>query len=652
MSSSTIVDRISTLLDNAPPFDRLPPGLRRELISDVSIEYFTPGEVIIEHAATNHPGLYVVESGLVRLMDVVSQRLIGKAGEGEHFGSFGLIKGGMAIYEAKAVDPTVCALLRAERFHRLYERYEEFAAYFDSEFRMYVRRMGSAMDVSGAHLLFSRGLSQLTHRKLVSCGPDLSVRDAAALMMDRGVDSIVVVDGGRVAGILTGSDLREFVVGERAAEDVPVRRVMSSPVVTISSDASMYDAIMTMITERVHRIVMIAPEGRGAKEGLGAPVTVLTDRDIAHFRGNDPVATTRRIDHASSVDELANIRGATHEHLLNLYRQGALPEMLNRMMMVFYDRLVLRVLTLAERDLRASRSDHVDVSWAWIRLGSGGREEMALNSEQHNALIYSDLPSSDEAVRAEAWFNQLAERVNDALTACGFTPSEYVARDARWRQSLRAWKRTYREWILESDEALLAPTPIFFDLRCVYGDASLVRTLMDDIFDALNVQAMDESRTFLRMMAAHAIEHRPSTSLLRKVLDRVGEGRNTFDVREGGIRPIVDAARVLALEARYFESTNTFDRLRHASRDLEELGDSVEDALEAYQYLVDFRLESQLRAVEAGDRPVNQIDASSLNKMQQRLLRNAFSRADDLQDALARRYDLSRKWLSREQLGF
>lgn len=638
MSTSTIIDRLSALLERTPPFNALPQDEREAILSDVSIEYFNAGEVIIEQGVSTHPGLYIVESGMVRLMDVAQQRLIDKAGEGEHFGSFGLVKGGSAIYEAKAVDPTVCALLRGDRFQRLYEQYGDFAAYFDSDLRMYVRRMGSSMDVTGGHLLFSRSLNQFMHRQLVTCESGLSARRAALLMKREGVDSLLVMQGEKLLGILTDSDIRNGIVGRGESVDTPIRKVMSAPAVTIPSDATLYESMMKMLSERVHKLVLVDP--REPQK----PVGVMTDRDIAHFRALDPVATTSRIENASSVAELATIRTATSEQLLNLYRQGALPEMLNRIMMVFYDRLVLRVLRLVEEKLRDDEADlTVGLNWAWMRIGSGGREEMALNSEQHNALVYADPSSDDEAARADKWFDRIADGVNEALEVCGFKPSEYVARDPRWRQPLRAWKREFRQWILQSDEKSLAPTPIFFDLRSVFGDRSLVLRLKEDIVDALNVQAMDETRTFLRLIAGHAMEFRPPTSLVRKMLDRVGEGR--FDVREGGIRPIVDAARVLALEVRYLESTNTFDRLRRARREISELSRVIDDALEAYQYLVDFRLESQLKAVEAGDPPVNQIDPTALNKMQQRLLRDAFSRAADLQDALARRYKLGRKWL-------
>lgn len=646
MSSSTIVDRLSDLLAASAPFDVLTEDTRQDLLSDVSIEYYGAGEKIIDQGATAHPGLFIVESGMVRLMDVVSQRLVGKVGEGEHFGSFGLIKGGAAIYEAKAVEPTVAAVLHAERFQTLYDQHEAFAAHFDGEIRLYMRRIGSTLDVSGAHVLFNRSLSQFVHRPLVSCPHSTSCRAAAAQMDRYGVDAIVVTRGEKPVGIATNTDLRRLIASASTGPEAAVGTIMSTPAVTIGTDASVFDAMMMMLSNGLRHLVMVDPEQ------ARCPVGVLTDRDVSHVRGQDPVATLGRIDHALSTDELAAMRTSTHEHLLNLYRQGAMPEMLNRIMMLLYDRLVLRVLTLVESTLRdAPDAEPVDLSWAWIRLGSGGRREMALNSAQHNALVYAEPRDDAERARADAWFNRLAEGVNDALTACGFTPSEYVARDPRWRKSVREWKRTFREWVLEADEASLSSTPIFFDLRCVFGDATLVEVLKEDLTDALNVQAMDESRTFLRLLAAHAVEFRAPAGLLRNVLDRMGEGRHTIDVRDDGIRPIVDAARVLALENRYVESTNTFDRLRTIAGEMDDLTATVDDALEAYQYLVDFRLESQLKAVEAGDPPVNHIEATTLNKMQQRLLRDAFSRAADLQNVLVRRYRLGRKWRSRDQLG-
>src|SRR5690606_25235674 len=154
---------------------------------------------------------------------------------------------------------------------------------------------------------------------------------------------------------------------------------------------------------------------------------------------------------------------------------------------------------------------------------------------------------------------------------------------------------------------------------------------------------MDHARNFLALMARHALEKTPPLSLFRRfVLQKSGEYRNMFDIRERGVLPVVNAARLLAIELRYFDSTNTFDRLRYSSEQIPELSKLLQSAIEAYRHLVDYRLEDQLRAFESGEAPDNHIDPFTLRKVQQNLLRNVFSVVAELQDALNKRYLSSR----------
>src|SRR5690606_17191361 len=206
MSTSTIVGRLRSLLENTAPFDLLAESVREEILTDISVEYFQPGEAVLEQGRMVQKGLYIVESGVVRLMDMETQRLLDKCGEGEFFGSFNLIKSGALIYEAKAVKPPVCAGIRTDRFQRLLQEYEEVEAFFQRDIKRYVRHIDKEMDVSGAHLLFSRRLSQYPHRRVVTCGPDASAADAARLMRDNSVDSVVVQQDGRLLGIVTDGD--------------------------------------------------------------------------------------------------------------------------------------------------------------------------------------------------------------------------------------------------------------------------------------------------------------------------------------------------------------------------------------------------------------------------------------------------------------
>lgn len=640
MTSSSILERIQTLLKQTKPFGDLPDDVRGSLLSDITIEYFQDGDVIIEQGSTTHRGLYIVESGTVRIMNVDDQHLLKKCGEGDQFGAFPIIKRGASIYEAKAVEPTVCALLSTKRFVQLLDEQEVVSSFFENDIQQYLRRMETYVDVGGAHLLFSRRLEELGLPTPITCEPEHVVRDVARLMTKNNTDAVLVKNSGRLVGILTDSDIRRRVVGKELPYDTPVRKIMSRPVATITSDASLFDAVMRMLDRRVNRLVVIRKEGR-----VYEPLGILTDRDIAHFRGKDPLATAAHIDHLKSPTQLTSIREEVNEQLQSLFEQGVSPEQLGRLVATLYDRFAVRAIEMIEREMRASSSlQSPNLSWVWLRLGSSGRQETVLNSEQHNALLYDNPSTEKEAELAAIWFRHLAERVSETLSLWGFPMSDLIASDPRYCKSLTDWKRQFREWILQAGYQGVEESLRFFDLRSIYGKTDLLRTLKQHIEDALNVQAFDSDRHFLKLMAEHAMSYSPPRTFFeRYVRPRTGEGNVPYDLRVRGILPVVEIARVLAIDLRYLESTNTFDRLRFAMVRLPEIRGVLEAALDAYRNMVDLRLEHQLNQVEGGAVPTNEIDVSSLSRLQQQFLHRSSSAVTELQEAIAKRYRITRK---------
>ncbi|MDX1531266.1 MAG: cyclic nucleotide-binding domain-containing protein, partial [Rhodothermales bacterium] len=176
---SSITERLAGLLERTAPFDHLSREERKDLIGDMTLEIFEPGEVILQQGTDIHRALYVVESGLVRLMNAEENRLIDMCGEGSQFGSYGLIQGGILPYEARAVEPTVCALLSADHFRALLKENDEFKNYFDEDIKRYVRTLDTDLDASGAFLLFDTALSSLLRGPAVTVEADATVREAA-----------------------------------------------------------------------------------------------------------------------------------------------------------------------------------------------------------------------------------------------------------------------------------------------------------------------------------------------------------------------------------------------------------------------------------------------------------------------------------------
>ncbi|MDQ4105694.1 MAG: DUF294 nucleotidyltransferase-like domain-containing protein, partial [Actinomycetota bacterium] len=516
MKNSIVADRISNLLATAPAFDRLPKGECRRLLGKVILRYFDPDEVIVAQGTTDHDFLYIIESGCVRLKEKDSGRLVDEYGEGDIFGNYGLMRGGPLPFEVRAVEPTVCVLLAARDFRELYDKHESFAAFFDKNLRDYTEDEGPGFDVTGSRLLFGTTIGELVGRGPVICTPRATAREAAQSMRDENSDSVVVTDGNRVLGILTDIDLRNEVVANGAPPETPVEELMHRNALRLSADAPVFQALMEMMQQQTYHVVVSESREPGARL-LG----VISDKDISRAQGNSPAFMTERVEQTNSPEDLYRIRGEIDKLLIRLERQGVKPKDLVTINTELNDHLMKRLVVLVEEELRKERPElYADLPWVWLSLGSEGRGEMSLLTDQDNALLYADPASDEEAERAEEWFRTLAWRANEVLAEAGFALCEgdIMARNPKWRQSLSDWKETFRDWILTPDADVLVPASTFFDLRGLYGEMSLVEDLKISIF-----QTLEQERRFLPFMAQNALANRPPLSFFRRfVLERSG----------------------------------------------------------------------------------------------------------------------------------
>ncbi len=635
MRNSIVADRISSLLGSTPAMDRLPEDERRRLLGKVNLRYFGPDEVILDQGATAHEFLYVIESGYVRLTEKGSGRLVDEYGEGDIFGNYGLMKGGPLPFEVRTVEPTVCVLIWAKDFRGLYEKYEEFAAFFDKDLRGYTEDGGPGFDASGARLLFGTTIGELVERGPVVCSPNATAREAAQSMRDENADSVVVMEDGRVLGILTDIDLRNKIVAEDAPPETPVDGLMHRNALRLAADAPVFQALMEMMQHQTYHVV-VSESPEDGSDVLG----VISDKDISRAQGNSPAFMTERVERTNSPEDLYGIRGEIDKLLIGLERQGVKPKDLVTINTELNDHLMKRLVALVEAEMQQENPElYVDLPWAWLSLGSEGRGEMSLLTDQDNALLYADPADDEEAERAEEWFRALAWRTNEVLAEAGFALCEgdIMARNPKWRQSLGGWKETFRGWILTPDADVLVLASTFFDLRGLYGEMSLVEDLKRSIF-----QTLEKERRFLPFMVQNALGNRPPLSFFRRfVLERSGEYRHTFNIKRRGLRPLVDAARILAIELRYLDPANTVDRFEHIAKEMPGMASTVENALDAYNYLDERRFIHHLRAIERGEKLDNQINPSDLNNTQQNMLKVVFATVQEVQEALARRYGIN-----------
>lgn len=629
--ASSIFDRITALLAESEPFDVLSDEERQSLLQKMTLEIYAPGEVILQQGDDIHRALYVVEAGLVRLAEAESGRTVDMCGPGSKFGSYGLVQGGSLPYEARAVEQTSCALIAAESIQDLLKRNEAFKAYFDADIKRYVRTLDDNIDASGAFLLFDTTLETVLRAEAPTVEVGATVREAAQRMATSDVDAVVVVQNNVPVGVVTEGDVVERVVAAGGDTEQPVMGLVERPPIALRADERLFDAVRTMMKNRVRRIVVVDGD-TGRLRGL------LTAEDVSHYRGLDPVATTERLERAQSVEELAALRADSNRRLYRLYHQGVHSEDLLDVVTEVDDQLKRQVLRTVERTLRDEMGAEAvyDGPWAWLTFGAAGRRESVLRAWQDNGLVYAD-PAPADADRAAAYYEALATRAVAALRTCGYGDPEngIDASSEAFRQPLSAWQAAYDAWASGADAEATARAALCFDLRVLYGESDLGEALRQAIQGHL---PNDRLAQILARQGTRA--DLPLSTFGRIEVEEV-DGRTGLDVRTRVIQPIVRMARALALDAGYLASANTFDRLRQVAQSGHPLAASAKALVPSFTTLVDFHLRGQMQAAEVGEPPSDLLDPDALHKSQQNLLKETLKSVQSVQSDVRKHYRLS-----------
>jgi CBS domain-containing protein len=293
-----------------------------------------------------------------------------------------------------------------------------------------------------------------------------------------------------------------------------------------------------------------------------------------------------------------------------------------------YDGLTRRIIELA------APRHALPARWCWLALGSEGRLEQTLATDQDNALIFEAGGAAD-AVRAALL--GFADEVNRGLDACGIPlcKGDIMARNPRWCLTLDEWRQRFDDWIRNPQPEALLNAAIFFDFRAVAGDAVLAGELREAVLGQAG-----ENTAFLRALAGNALSVRPPLGLLGDIAtDDSSRFPGTLDLKGYGTRPIVDAARTIAL-ARGLAATGTAARLRAAAAAGVLPAPEAAAAIDAFHYLQALRLRHQHLEDELAPGAENRIDPARLNEVDRRILKAAFRQSALLQDRLRADYAL------------
>ncbi|HEX9082998.1 MAG TPA: DUF294 nucleotidyltransferase-like domain-containing protein, partial [Holophagaceae bacterium] len=312
-----------------------------------------------------------------------------------------------------------------------------------------------------------------------------------------------------------------------------------------------------------------------------------------------------------------------------LLREGLRSANLVRLISELNDRVVRKVLELAERELGPP-----PVPYCWLALGSEGRKEQTFRTDQDNALVYAD-PRETQRERVVEYFRRFTVLVRNGLIRCGFEPcpANCMASNPDWCQPLSVWKGYFAGWLSEPTPKAVLHSQIFLDFRPLYGDETLAWELREHLG-----RLMTEYPTFLGFLANILVQNRPPLGFFGAVTgERSGEHKDRLNLKLKGLAPLVDLARLCALE-RGVRAVSTLDRLEALRGSPSLLADLVDELIDAFEFLVLLRIHHQYRQLEAGQPIDTFIRLEALSHLERQSLKNAFRLVQKAQDRVMDRY--------------
>jgi len=577
------------------PFDGLDADEQRLVRDAVDIAYFREGETILD-PGIEPTHLFIVIKGHVSQFD--GGEIVATYGPHDCFDGRSLVAG-RASSRFVAAEEVLAYELAKETVNALISRNATFGSLLFSDLSHKLGALAQRHSEREMHALTASRVAEAFLRPAHVVDGGTSIVAAAALMQAQRTNSVLVRDGARL-GIFTNTGLQRAVLDGRPLDALPVRELATFELVTISPDAPLFDALALMIQHQVHRLV-VAQDDRIA--GL------LEQLDLLSFLSNHSYLITVQIVQAQDLDALGVQAAKIARFVALLYRGGTKVGQIGKLVQALNAKLFERTWQLvAPPGLLADSCLFV--------MGSEGRGEQLLKTDQDNGLVLRNDAKTSEADVAEA-----CRRFSAALRDFGYPdcPGGIMVSNPAWRRSVSDFTSVVRNWLLRPDPQGLMALAIFIDAHAVAGDVSLLREVRAEV-DRL--VATDDA--LLGRFAA-AIDSFPeeSGSWWNRLLQ--GEqDKPALDLKKSGIFPIVHGVRSLAL-SEHVPATATHARIdalvaagRLSSAFATDLGDSL-------HFLMGLKLKAGLAELDTAGTVSGAVHGDRLSSLERDLLKDALA---------------------------
>ena len=454
-------------------------------------------------------------------------------------------------------------------------------------------------------------------KEVASCRKNSSIKDAAQSMRKRQSTCLLLEsENGDFAGIVTDNDM-SGVVAKGTDAHTPISEIMSFPLVSISNQALVLEAAIEMQEKGVDHLAV-----RDKDEKI---IGIIGNNELLQVQRYSPAATLHEIEKAENAEEIISTRDKLPILVKALIDCGADTKSITKINSEISDLILKKFITFAIKELGKPPAQ-----FSFMVMGSEGRMEETLLTDQDNAIIYEDVPAEDKEI-VEIYFKKLSEIICEWLGKAGYKKCEgnIMATNPKWRCSLSEWEKYFTEWITAASPQHLLEFNIFFDFRSIYGGKQLTNSLRQHIDELLAVTPQ-----FFLHLAQNCLLYNPPVGMFGKISVKTkGQHAETFSVKEA-MKPIINFARIYCLKNK-IDITNTLFRLDKLLENGLISESTHQEAVQVYNFLIQLRFKHQVLLIESGKEPDNYINPKNLTAAELDILKEVFSQTAAFQSKLS-----------------
>lgn len=615
------IPEVHKFIETIPPFSGLSLLERKQVLTGVSMLYVRQGQTLVlkDDAATVH----LIRRGACEIR-TPKGGLVDQIADGECFGVSSVMAQNPDGLQVVAMEDSLVYRFDKARFMEMIEKSEAFGLFFEHTQHNRLRKLTRSQnsELSSPALQLSTPIAHIMTRQLIQATPEETVQTIAMRMTEARVSSILVVEEGRLEGIVTDRDLRSRILAVGGSSNALVADIMTASPVTLSPDSLVMQAQTLMSESNIHHLPIVDEEHRA--------VGMLTAADLLRHQELSPLLLINQIHRQQSVESLAHVCKQWPTLIINLIVTDMKAADVGKVLATVSDNLTRRLIELA-----LEKFGPAPMAFQFLVFGSQARRDQSLGSDQDNGLMLEREPTEEES----RYFAEFSEFVCQGLGLCGIRlcPGNIMASNAEWRKTTVGWQQAFSRWIKSSAPSALLHASIFFDIRCVYDNGKEEGAAVKGLIKSMQLEVSKNS-VFLATLTRSALVTKPPLGFFRHfLLESSGEHKHQLDLKHQGLALINDLARLYGLSCQTYR-VGTLDRIEQAIREKLISVDTARNLMDAWDKLNGLRLEAQRGHFQATGKASAYLDPKDLSPLERKHLKTTFSIISDVQDVAQQRF--------------